>query len=227
MLIKIIKKLFSMLRFLITIIILTIVAVIVVQRVSNNANALLGYRIFTIVTESMVPKYEVGDVILVKEKNITEIQVDEDVAYMGKVGSFAEKIVTHQVIDIKTDENGELIFHTKGIANDTEDPTIKGDQIYGVVQSKLKIMSFFNGIINNMYGMYFLIVIPLAVIFFTEIRGFKKDIEERKKEDSEKNEINELEEKIIKEESKSKEEKIDKKIQKRKEKRAKRRSRYE
>ena len=144
MLIKIIKKLFYMLRFLITIIIIAIVAVIVVQRVSNNANALLGYRIFTIVTESMVPKYEVGDVILVKEKNITEIQVDEDVAYMGKVGSFAEKIVTHQVIDIKTDENGELIFHTKGIANDTEDPTIKGDQIYGVVQSKLKIMVYIN-----------------------------------------------------------------------------------
>lgn len=227
MLIKIIKKLFSMLRFLITIIILAIVAVIVVQRISNNTNALLGYRIFTIVTESMVPKYEVGDVILVGEKNITEIQVGEDVAYMGKVGSFAEKIVTHQVIDIQTDENGELIFHTKGIANDTEDPTIKGDQIYGVVQSKLKIMSFLNGIINNMYGMYFLIVIPLAVIFFTEIRGFKKDIEERKKEDTEKNEISELEEKIIKEESKLKEEKIDKKIQKRKEKRAKRRSRYE
>ena len=230
--IKIVKKLFSILRVLITAVILTIIAVILVQRISNNTNAILGYRIFTVVTESMVPKYEVGNVLLVKEKEIKQIQIGEDVAYIGKVGSFADKIITHQVIDIETNEEGELIFHTKGIANDTEDPVIKGEQIYGTVQAKLQIMSFLNGIINNMYGMYFLIVIPLAVIFFTEMRGIKKDIEDKKKEkeDSEKNEEEQLKNKTIEEKTENKEESketVDKKIQKRKEKRARRRNKYE
>lgn len=231
---KIIKKIFSIIRFLITVLILVIVAIILVQRISNNTKTILGYRIFTVVTESMVPKYEVGDVILVKEKPINQIQIGNDVAYIGKVGSFADKIVTHQVINIEKGENEELIFHTKGIANDAEDPEIKAEQIYGTVQCKLQIMSFLNGIINNMYGMYFLIVIPLAVIFFTEVRGIKKDIEDKKKEkeDTDKNEENNLLDGKIeeKEEDKTKsksEEYIDKKIQKQKAKRAKRRSKYE
>lgn len=228
--VKIIRKIFAILRFLITVVILAIIAIIVVQRVSNNTKAILGYRIFTVVTESMVPKYEVGDVLLVKEKEVEQIQVGEDVAYLGKVGSFAEKIVTHQVIEIENDETGERIFHTKGIANDQEDPEIKGEQIYGIVQSKLELMSFLNGIVNNMYGMYFLIVLPLAVIFFTEIRGIKRDIEDKKKEkeDIDKNEKKQLKDKTIEEKKENKkEENVDKKIQKRKEKRAKRRSKYE
>ena len=228
--VKIIRKIFAILRFLITVVILAIIAIIVVQRVSNNTKAILGYRIFTVVTESMVPKYEVGDVLLVKEKEVEQIQVGEDVAYLGKVGSFAEKIVTHQVIEIENDETGERIFYTKGIANDQEDPEIKGEQIYGIVQSKLELMSFLNGIVNNMYGMYFLIVLPLAVIFFTEIRGIKRDIEDKKKEkeDIDKNEKKQLKDKTIEEKKENKEEEnVDKKIQKRKEKRAKRRSKYE
>lgn len=238
--VKIVKKLFSIVRFLVTVVILTIVAVILVQRISNNTKTILGYRIFTVVTESMVPKYEVGDVLLVKEKEINQIQVGEDVAYLGKAGSFADKIVTHQVIDIEKNEAGKLIFHTKGIANDTEDPEIKGDQIYGTVQAKLQLMSFLNGIINNMYGMYFLIVIPLAVIFFTEMRGIKKDIENKKKEkeDTEKNREQQLKDETIEDKTENSQEgqkesktenkqAIDKKIQKRKERRAKRRNKYE
>ena len=82
--VKIIRKIFAILRFLITVVILAIIAIIVVQRVSNNTKAILGYRIFTVVTESMVPKYEVGDVLLVKEKEVEQIQVGEDVAYLGR-----------------------------------------------------------------------------------------------------------------------------------------------
>ena len=121
--------------------------------------SLAGYRIFTVITESMVPKYNVGDVLLVKYTEPSEIKRLDDVTYMGRVGSFADKIVTHQVIDIKPQSNGTLEFVTKGIANNDEDPIVGESQIYGVVQRKLDLMSKLNGIINNMYGMYFLIII--------------------------------------------------------------------
>ena len=52
----------------------------------------------------MVPKYRVGDVLLVRQIGITEIKDGDDVTYMGKVGNFADKIVTHQVIKIEKTE---------------------------------------------------------------------------------------------------------------------------
>lgn len=211
MITKILKSLMSIIKFIITVLVIGIVAIILVQRFSNNNMSIAGYRIFTVVTESMVPKYEVGDVLLVKQTDSSKIQVEDDVTYMGKVGSLANKIVTHQVIRIENGENGTLNFHTKGIANDTEDPIVNESQIYGVVQAKLKIITYLNGIINNMYGMYFLIIIPLAVIMFSEFKSFRDEDNEEDDDD------------IDEDDTKT----IDKKAKKRKEKRAKRRRRYE
>ena len=222
--IKLLRSIMSIIKFILSIIIILIVVIILVQRFSNNNMSVAGYRIFTVVTESMVPKYVVGDVLLVKEINPEQIKVEDDVTYMGKIGAFADKIVTHQVINIENGEDGKLKFHTKGIANDEEDPLVSEEQIYGVVQTKLKVLTYLNGIINNMYGMYFLIVIPLAIIIFTEFKSFKEESkyidEEDDYNDDENDEDNE-DDKLNK-----KEKKADRKAEKRKEKRAKRRRRY-
>ena len=213
---KTVKFVISTIKFILTIVIIVFIAVILIQRFSNNNISLAGYRIFTVVTESMVPKYKVGDVILVKEEEKSNIQIGDDVTYMGKIGSYADKIVTHQVIEIEMGNDGLLKFHTKGIANEDEDPLVSEEQIYGVVQTKLQIVTFLNGIINNMYGMYFLIIIPLAIIMFTEFKAFKEEKEDYDEEDEDDSEEKDDNEKII-----------DKKAKKRKEKRAKRRRRYE
>lgn len=211
---KTVKFVISVIKFILTTLIIIIIGVILIQRFSNNNMSLGGYRIFTVVTESMVPKYKVGDVILVKEEEKSNIQIGDDVTYMGKIGSYADKIVTHQVIEIEMGNDGLLKFHTKGIANEDEDPLVSEEQIYGVVQTKLQIVTFLNGIINNMYGMYFLIIIPLAIIMFTEFKSFKEEKIDYDEDDDEDLEDNQ-------------EKTIDKKAKKRKEKRAKRRRRYE
>lgn len=115
---------------------------------------------------------------------------------------------------------GRIVFHTKGIANDAEDPLVYEDQIYGVVQTKLNIVTKLNGVINNMYGMYFLIIIPLAIIVFSEFRSSKNDYIDDDEEDDDEDDDDD-------ENRKKRNKKEDKKIKKRKEKRAKRRRRYE
>ena len=204
---KLLRGTMSILKFIITIVAIAIVAIILVQRFSNNNMSIAGYRIFTVVTESMVPKYEVGDVLLVKQTDPSKIQVEDDVTYMGKVGSFANKIVTHQVVGIENGENGTLNFHTKGIANDTEDPIVNESQIYGVVQAKLKIITYLNGIINNMYGMYFLIVIPLAVIMFSEFKSFRDEENDDDETDEDNDDTDEDDTKTIDKKAKKRKEK--------------------
>ncbi|MCL2859295.1 MAG: signal peptidase I [Oscillospiraceae bacterium] len=174
---KIVGNILYWILFVLTILILLVV---IIQRFSNNSLSLAGFRIFNVVTESMVPKYNVGDVLLSKSMDTDQIKVGDDVTYMGVDGDFKDKIVTHELVAIE-DVNGQKIFHTKGIANDTEDPPISGSQIFGVVVCKVPVLSQISKILSNVYAFYFVVFIPLVILIFIEIRkmviGFKKNDE--------------------------------------------------
>ena len=158
----------SILKAMLSLLIVLLVSVIFIQRVSNNNLTVFGYRIFTIVTESMVPKYKVGDMILSRETDINSLNIGEEVVYMGASGDFKDKIVTHQIIKID-ETKGEKYFHTKGLANSVEDPIVTSSQIMGRVVYKFKILSMLSKLINNMYGFYFIVFVPFVVLLFFEI----------------------------------------------------------
>lgn len=186
---KEIKVLWAVIRTILTIILIALLAIIGVQRVSNNKMAVAGFRIFTVITESMVPKYQVGDAIFTQTIEPSQIKVGDDITYLGTAESFKDKIVTHRVIKIEKGEDGLYIFQTKGIANDEPDPKINESQIYGKVIYKIKSISYLNSVIGNLYGMYFAIFIPFGLIMFIEFIGYRKDkydIEEEKLEEREK-----------------------------------------
>ena len=167
---KIFKVLWNILSKIITILILFVSIIIVVQKVTNNKESFFGYRIFRVQTGSMIPKYNIGDVILVKEKDIDKIKVGDDVTYKGENGSVKGLLVTHRVIDIE-EVDGKKAFHTKGIANNLEDPIVYGNQINGVVQTKLYILSLICLLLNNKYVFYFCGVLPLTI--YVGFRIFK------------------------------------------------------
>ena len=177
---KLIKFVWKVIEKIIMIALIIISAIIVIQRVSNNEKTFFGYRIFRVETGSMIPKYQIGDVILVKEKDINQIVKGDDVTYWGTTGAMKGKLVTHQVIDIEMYE-GKKIFHTKGIANNLEDPVIYGEQINGVVQGKLYILTLICSLLNNKYIFYYCIILPiLIVIFFKFIKSNLQKFEEYK-----------------------------------------------
>ena len=163
-------------------IILFISIVIVVQKVTNNEEAFLGFRIFRVQTGSMIPKYQIGDVIIVKETDPNKIQIGDDVTYEGKTGSMKGLIVTHRVVDIE-EVDGKRVFHTKGIANNLEDPVISEDQINGVVQTKMYILSWICVLLNNKYVFYFCGILPLTIyVAFRVFKGRKVERAERRNE---------------------------------------------
>lgn len=179
---KALKIIGNILYYLLVILILLILAVVVLQRVTKNNVTIAGIRIFNIVTESMVPKYVVGDILIAKSIEPSKIKEGDDLVYLGKEDSFNGKIVTHQVIGIE-EENGKYKFHTKGIANDIEDPLVSQEQIYGIVVYKAIILSFISKIINNLFGFYFLIFVPLTTLIVINIIKIVKEHKEAKKED--------------------------------------------
>ena len=210
----------AIIRVLLWIAIIAILAIVLVQRISNNEKAVAGIRIFTVVTESMKPKYNIGDTIIVKEIEPSKLMVGDDITYLGKEGSFADKYITHRIIDMDIDEKGLYTFKTQGIANQEPDPEIDETQVYGKVLYKTVLISKLNSITGNLYSMYFIIIIPMAIMTFFEFSAFGKkddeDDEEDKKEDNvENDEKKDVDENDIE----------DRKKQKRKDRRHKRRKR--
>lgn len=165
---------------IVSILIFAIVSIIFVQRVSNNKVTLGGYGIYTIISESMAPKYTIGDMIISKKVDTNSIKLYDDVVYIGEKGDFKDKIVTHQVIGIKNQPDNKRTFITKGIANDVEDPEIDQSQIYGKVVYKATLLSLLSKLVNNNYGFYFVIFIPFAIMIFLEVLDTIKDKEKIK-----------------------------------------------
>ncbi len=155
---------------ILTLVIIFISIIIVVQKVTNNEESFLGFRIFRVQTGSMIPKYQIGDVILVKETEPDKIKIGDDVTYEGEKGSMKGMLVTHRVIDIE-EVDGKRVFHTQGIANNSEDPVVNEDQVNGVVQTKMYILSLICMLLNNKYVFYFCGILPLTI--YVAFRIFK------------------------------------------------------
>lgn len=141
--------------------------VIIVQRFSNNALSVGGFRIFTVVSGSMVPEYEIGDILLSKRVSVDNINVGDNVTYKGNTSNLKDLIITHKVVKKEVRDN-TTYFVTKGTANIIADPEITYSQIYGKVIYKTAILSIFGKVMNNKF-VYYITFMIIALIISIEI----------------------------------------------------------
>lgn len=181
---------YKIIKAIIFIILALYVTFTIIQRISGN-QSIFGYRLFAVATGSMVPDYNVNDVLAIKEVDHDELKVGDDITYLGQKQDLSGKIVTHRIINIE-EKDGKKTYLTKGINNKVEDPTIGDNQIYGKVVGKVPIITQINHIVKNQYGFFFLIFLPLVIVIFLEIvdtiTEMKKDKMEKDMEEAEANE---------------------------------------
>lgn len=182
------KKIFRIIKGIVTTIIvfivLSFVLMVCLQRFSGNKISFLNYRMFTVVTGSMEPKYNIGDVLIAKEKDPSEIKVGDAISYLAEKGEIKNNVVTHEVVNITRNEKGEYLFHSKGLVNLVEDPVVHESQLYGVVVYKTKILSYIRKIISTDIGMLVLIIIPILYIIISEMIATLIEKEEKRREKS-------------------------------------------
>ena len=176
----------GLIRGVFTVIIIAYLLFILAQRITGN-QSVLGYRLFSVATGSMAGVYEVNDVIAVKDWNVDELKVGDDIAYQGNKGDLNGMLITHRIIRIEVDENtGEKIFVTKGVNAPAEDPAIREEQILGKVVGVVPVISFLNHTVKSQLGFFLLIFCPLVLIIVLEVLQTITDIR------LEKNEIQEI-----------------------------------
>lgn len=180
------KKIFKVIKGTInTIIVVAIMAFVLsvcLQRFSGNKISFLDYRMFTVVTGSMEPKYKIGDVLIAKEKAPSEIKIGDAISYLASKGEIKNNVVTHEVVNISRDQNGDYLFHSKGLVNLVEDPVVHEDQLYGVVVYKAQLLSFVRKVISTDMGMLLFIIIPILYIIISEMIAILIEKEEKRRE---------------------------------------------
>lgn len=101
---------------------------------ASPTKSIFGYRYYTVLTPSMTPTYNVGDVIIVKLTDPENINVDDIITFNPSRDSDA--YLPHRVYEKYEDYEGSGVtcFRTKGDANDSEDSfLIEADRVIGKV----------------------------------------------------------------------------------------------
>lgn len=184
---KILKLIGDILYILMFLLVVFMLLIVIMQRTTNNSLAIGGFRMFSVATGSMVPVYNVGDILISKEIDAEDIKVGDDLVYQGKQGTFAGKVVTHRVNSIEKKEDGNYKIITQGVANNAEDPEIDQTQVYGKIVCKLYILSFLGKLVRNVYMFYFLIFVPVGILVYRNIKNLiNRDDDEDEEEETEK-----------------------------------------
>lgn len=179
---KIIKGILTAFKSAGIIVILAFIFVVYLQRFSDNELSFFKYRMFTVISPSMEPKYVVGDVLFSKEVAPSSIKVGDDISYKGTKGDVRDKIITHRVVKVVKDDSGKYFFHAKGLENLIEDPIIEENQLYGKIVYKSLVLSIIYKIIANNIGFYLCIIIPLLVVIGTEVVAIASEREDKKRQ---------------------------------------------
>ena len=174
---------YKIVRIFLYIVVALLLIIIVVQKATNNNLSIGGFRVFMIISESMKDEYEIGDILISKHADAEDINIGDNVTYLGSQGQLKGLIITHKVVE-KKQKGSEYYFVTRGIANSIDDPEISYSQIYGKVVYKMVFLSFIAKLMNNQLTYYILftlvaLIVSIEIVSSLYIRDGKEEDEER------------------------------------------------
>lgn len=161
------KILLKIIKVIITIFLLVVLSLVIFQKVTKNKIVIGNVYVFQVASGSMEPYYKIGDIIVVKKEEASNLKIGDDVTYLGQKSNLNGLVITHRIISVRKD-NDKYYFTTKGTANEIEDPEITIDDIYGKVTYKTILFSFVGRLMTNI-TVYYLLFVSVGVAFAYEV----------------------------------------------------------
>ena len=164
------KKAFNIVGDILIIVILLILAGIIYLNIMYSIDkekipSIGGLRMLTVLSGSMRPALEPGDIIIIKDNtNIVE----------GDIITFKSNnlIITHRVVNVKSEEGGYL-YQTKGDNNNVEDKTlIKQENILGEYLFRIPYLGYIMEFFRSKLGILIIVTIIGLLVIFEVIKGF-------------------------------------------------------
>ena len=135
-----------------------------------------------VLTDSMYPVIEAGDLIICNTAEADEIRVEDVISFYDPMGS-GTSVVTHRVLEIVT-ENGETSFRTKGDNNNAEDTAlVPAENLIGIYKSRIPMVGHVAMFMQTTPGLIVCCVLPiLLLVGFDMLR--RRKYEKAKQQDT-------------------------------------------
>jgi signal peptidase I len=131
-----------------------------------------GYRMYSVLTQSMVPQkggppggFHKGDMIIIKQVKPEDIKVNDIVTFNPRYNDEKAMVyLTHRVVKVLHEMGGVegLYFQTKGDANPSADPPIMAEMVIG---KKVGMVPMVGTILNLLKKNYFLTILMIISFF--------------------------------------------------------------
>lgn len=116
-----------------------------------------------VLTDSMYPEIESGDLIICRTAEADEIEVKDIISFFDPAGNGAS-IVTHRVIEI-VEEDGEILFRTRGDNNNTEDKElVPAENLVGVYKMRIAGAGHIAMFMQSTAGLIVCVVLPIILL---------------------------------------------------------------
>ena len=174
---KLISKIIKITSYCLVGLIIALSVFVLTLRFLGETPSIFGYSFYYVLTESMEPEIEAGEMILGEQAAPEDLRVGDIVTYQGQTGAVKDKIITHKIVEIDGD-----IITTKGVANDLADPPISSSQVMSRYVGTIPLAGDIFSAINSKLGFVFLIATPLAVLILNEVSNIVKAVKKEKEE---------------------------------------------
>ena len=151
------NKVISVIEYIIIFVIVFVNAILIFKTVNNPNKTpdLFGKKAFIIVSGSMIPTINIGDIVIINDT--TNVKTNDIIAF--REGGM---VIVHRIINEEVDVTGKTMYKTKGDNNNVEDLNLVDTlDIEGLFMFKIP---YLGNIILFLYKNLFLVVVIIIVI---------------------------------------------------------------
>lgn len=172
---NILQKLFKIISYIIITVLCLFVLLIIFYIISSKLNTKENYKpkisMYTIVSPSMTPVINVYDVVLnIRPKSDNDIQIGDIITYISRDPSSSGMTITHRVIEISKDSEGNIEFLTQGDNNSDPDPLyVPYDDVVGVEIAIIPYLGKIQFILTSNKNVLIIFLVPIIIYLLFDI----------------------------------------------------------
>ena len=129
----------------------------------DEVPSLAGRLPMIVLTDSMYPGIESGDLIICHTAAAEEVNENDIISFFDPAGN-GSSVVTHRVIEV-IDKDGSLFFRTKGDNNNTEDKElVPAENLVGVYEMKIPGAGNIAMFMQSTSGLIICVALPIILL---------------------------------------------------------------
>lgn len=123
-----------------------------------------GYSPMVVLSDSMFPYIEAGDLIICKQTDPESVKVGDVISFFDPASN-TNSVVTHRVVEIQTAEDGTLTWITRGDANNADDQNpVPASNLVGIYKHKIPGLGKLVMYMTTTQGLITCVVVPIILL---------------------------------------------------------------